>query len=165
MPRFESDYSFFVVRHVIGDCHPDCIGTPRNDNGFSCLEAVTCAKMLETVGVKMEERDDGEMLRLSVGRQHFDLIQKPVFINEESGTVTFSIEADPRRYKWQELDGKWIIVDKFEPAVFQVEDFLALLSRVLRTPVYQEIKHVSDEEIKKKSPRLVITRRAGRDVG
>ena len=113
----------------------------------------------------MEERDDDERISSSIGRQHIDLIQKPVFIDEESGTVTFSVEPDPRRYEWQEIDGKWLLVDKFEPSVFQAEDFFQLLSQILRTPVYHEIKEVTENEIKKKSLRILITRRTGRDVG
>ncbi len=111
------------------------------------------------------ETEDDERLSLSIGRQHIDLIQRVVFIDEESATVTFSVEPDPRRYEWQEIDGKWLLVDKSEPSVFQAEDFFELLSRVLRTPVYHEIKEVTQDEIKKKSLRILITRRTGRDVG
>ncbi len=104
-----------------------------------------------------------EKVSIDWGRYHIDLIQRIVSIDEDSDTVTIALEPDPRKYKWEEIDGKWFLVDTFDPAIFAAEDFFDILKRAFRTPVYHEIRNTSDAELKKKSLRILITRKITRE--
>ena len=50
----------------------------------------------------MEE--EVEKVVFSFGRQHIDLIQKVVAVDADTGMETIVLEADPRRYDWQEVE-------------------------------------------------------------
>jgi len=110
------------------------------------------------MGWKMEEE---EKIRLSFGRQHIDLIYKVVAVDEESQTETIVIEADPHRYDWLEVNGNWLLVDKFEPDALTADNFFALVAHIFHTPVYHEIKDTTDAEIKRKYLRIYVTRKIG----
>ena len=103
--------------------------------------------------------EEEEKICFSIGRQHFDLIYKVVAVDEASQTETIEVEADPHRYDWQEIEGNWLLVDRFEPDMLPAENFFALVARIFHTPVYHEIKDTSDAEIKRKYLRVFVTRK------
>jgi hypothetical protein len=102
--------------------------------------------------------EEEEKVFLSFGRQHIDLIQKVVATDAAAGMDTVVLEADPRRYDWEEVEGSWLLIDKFEPNVMQAEDFFALLRRIIHQPFYHEIKDTTVAGIQKKSLRIYVTR-------
>ena len=102
--------------------------------------------------------NEAEVVRLAVGRQHIDLLKRVVALEASSGMETVVLEADPHRYEWQEIDGRWLLVDRFEPDQLPAEAFFALIGRIIRQPFYHEITETTVEGIKKKSLRIYVTR-------
>ena len=102
--------------------------------------------------------EEEEKVFLSYGRQHIDLIQKVAAFDIATGMETLVLEADPRRYDWEEVEGNWLLIDKFEPNVMQAEDFFSLLRRIIRQPFYHDIADTTVGGIKKKTQRIYVTR-------
>jgi hypothetical protein len=105
------------------------------------------------------EEAEGERVLLSQGRMHIDLIKRVVAVDAASGTETFMLEADPRRYDWEEVDGVDILVDKFEANSMPAENFFALVGQLIRQPLYREIKDITEAGVKRRSFRIYLTNR------
>jgi hypothetical protein len=80
-----------------------------------------------------------------------------VAIDAASDLETVVIKTDPHRYDWQEVDGNWLLVDKFEPDALTAENFFALIGRIIHQPFYHENKDTTIAGIKKKSLRVYFT--------
>ena len=102
--------------------------------------------------------EEEERVLLSFGRMHIDLIQKVVAFDVATGMETVVLEADPRRYEWEDVEGTWILVDKFESNSMRAEDFFTLLRSIIRQPFYHEIADTTVGGINKKTQRIYVTR-------
>jgi hypothetical protein len=101
--------------------------------------------------------EEGERILLSFGRQHIDLIKRVVATDRDTGLETMTLEADPRRYDWEQVEGNWILTDKFEADSMRAEDFFALLRRIIHQPFYHAIQDTSSAGIQKKTLRIFVT--------
>lgn len=105
------------------------------------------------------EEAEGERVLLSQGRMHIDLIKWVVRVDAAPGTETVMLEADPRRYDWEEVDGRFILIDKFEANSMPADDFFKLVGQLIRQPFYHEIKETNEGGATRKSFRIYLTDR------
>jgi len=103
--------------------------------------------------------EEGERVLLSYGRMHIDLIKRVVSFDTATGMETIVLEADPRRYDWEEVESRTILIDRFESNSMPAEDFFALLGRIIRQPFYHEIKDTTEGGVRRKSFRIYLTDR------
>jgi class 3 adenylate cyclase len=69
-------------------------------------------------------------------RFRMDFISKVIAIDEKTRTVTFSLEPDPRRYEWQEKEGKRFLFDKLDRLLFPEEVFWESMKNLKDLPIY-----------------------------
>lgn len=73
-----------------------------------------------------------------LSNHRFDFSIEVISVDKESRTATVRIIPDPRRYEWQEIDGKKFLLDKFERALLPEKFLEDVLNQLPKLPYYDE---------------------------
>jgi len=89
-------------------------------------------------------------------RFRVDFVQKIISIDDKTGEFIVSLEPDPRRYEWREINGRRSLYDKFDNVYIPEDVFQASLKTLKGKPIYFQPQKIDDAEAYIKSRQPII---------
>lgn len=77
-------------------------------------------------------------------RFRMDFVMKVLSVDEQSRTVQFTLEPDPRRYEWRENERGKFLFDKLDNLAFPERAFFENMKQMVGKPIFHQPQQIGD---------------------